>query len=41
MSSITFILCGFASIPRLLNIKPKNLPAKTLKAHLAGFNFIL
>ena len=41
MSSTTFILSGFASIPRLLTIKPKNSPAATSKAHLAGFNFIL
>ena len=40
MSSTTFILSGFASIPRLLTIKPKNFPAKTPKVHLAGFNFI-
>ena len=36
-----FILSGFASIPRLLTIKPKNFPAKTPKAHLARFNFML
>ena len=41
MSSTTFILSGFASIPQLLTIKPKNFPAKTTKAHLAGFNFML
>ena len=35
MSSTTFILSGFASIPRLLTIKPKNFPAETPKAHLA------
>ena len=35
MLSTAFILSGFASIPRLLTIKPKNLPAETLKAHLA------
>ena len=41
MSSIAFILSGFASIPRLLTIKPKNFPVETPKAHLAGFNYIL
>ena len=41
MSSTSFILSGFASIPRLLTIKPKNFSAETLKAHLAGFNFML
>ena len=40
ISSTTFILSGFASIPRLLTIKPKNFPAEIPKAHLAGFNFI-
>ena len=32
MSSTAFILSGFASIPRLLTIKPKNFPAETPKA---------
>ena len=41
MSSTTFILSGFASIPQLLTIKPKNFSAETPKAHLAGFNFML
>ena len=41
MSSTTFILSGFASIPRLLTIKSKNFPAETPKTHLAGFNFML
>ena len=41
MSRTTFILSGFASIPRLLTIKPKNFPAETSKAHLVGFNFML
>ena len=41
MSSTTFILSGFASIPQLLTIKPKNFPVETLKVHLAGFNFML
>ena len=41
MSSTAFILSGFASIPRLLTIKPKNFSAETPKAHLAGFNFML
>ena len=40
ISSTAFILSGFASIPRLLTIKPKNFPAETPKAHLAGFSFI-
>ena len=41
MSSTAFILYGFASIPRLLTIKPKNFLAETPKAHLAGFKFML
>ena len=41
MSSTSFILSGFASIPRLLTIKPKNFSVETPKAPLAGFNFIL
>ena len=41
MSNTAFILSGFASIPRLLIIKPKNFPAETPKVHLAGFNFML
>ena len=41
MSSIAFILFGFASIPRLLTMKPKNFPAETPKADLDGFNFML
>ena len=41
MSSTTFILSGFALIPRLLIIKPKNFLAETPKAHLAGFSFML
>ena len=41
MSSTAFILSRFASIPWLLTIKPKNYPAETPKAHLAGFNFML
>ena len=41
MSSTTFILAGFAYIPRLLTIKPKNFPVETSKAHWAGFNFML
>ena len=40
MSSTTFILSGFAYIPQLLTIKPKNFQAETLKAHSARFNFI-
>ena len=41
MSSTAFILSGFASIPWLLTMKPKNFPTETPKAHLAGFNFRL
>ena len=41
MSSTTFTLSGFAYIPRLLTIKPKNFPAETPKAHLAGFHCML
>ena len=41
MSSTAFILFGFALIPRLLTMKPKNFPADTSKAHLAGFSFML
>ena len=41
MSRTDFILSGFASIPRLLTMKPKNFPAETPKAHLVGFNFML
>ena len=41
MSSTTFILSGFASIPRLLTMKPKNFSVDTPKAHLARFNFML
>ena len=41
ISSMAFILFRFASIPQLLTMKPKNFPAETPKAHLAGFNFIL
>ena len=41
MSSTTFILFGFASIPRLITIKPKNFSAKTPNAHLDGFNFMM
>ena len=41
MSSTFFILSGFASIPRLLTIKPRNFPTETPEAHLAGFNFML
>ena len=40
MFSTTFILSGFASIPRLLTMKPKNFPAETPKAHLVRFNFM-
>ena len=41
MSSTTFILSGFASIPLLLTMKPRNYPADTPKEHLAGFSFML
>ena len=41
MSSTAFNLSGFASIPQLLTMKPKNFPADTSKAHFAGFNFML
>ena len=41
MSSTTFILSGFASIPRLLTMKPKNFSTETSKVHLVGFNFML
>ena len=41
MSSTTFIMSGFASIPQLLTIKPKNFLEETPKVHLAGFNFML
>ena len=41
MSSMAFILFGFASILRLLTMKPKNFPAETPKAHFVGFSFIL
>ena len=41
MLSTTFILSGFASIPRLLTMKPRNFSADTSKAHLAGISFML
>ena len=41
MSSTTFILSGFASIPQLLTMKPKNFLADTSMAHLARFSFML
>ena len=41
MLSTAFILSGFASIPRLLTIKPKNFSAETPKAHFFGFNYML
>ena len=41
ISSTTFILFGFASIPLWLTMKPKNFSADTPKAHLAGFSFML
>ena len=41
MSSMAFILSGFASIPRPLTVKPKNFSAKTPKAHLVVFSFML
>ena len=41
MSSMAFILSGFASILWLLTMKPKNFPVETPKAHLVRFSFIL
>ena len=41
MSSTTFILSRFSSIPRPLTMKPKNFLAETPKAHLVGFSFML
>ena len=41
MSSTTFILSGFALIPRSLTMKPRYFPADTPKAHLAEFSFML
>ena len=41
MSSTAFIFSGFASIPQLLTMKPRNFQAETPKAHLAGFSFML
>ena len=41
ISSIAFIFSGFASIPQLLTMKPRNFPADTAKEHLAGFSFML
>ena len=41
MSSTTFILSGFALIPRWLTMKHRNFSADTPKAHLAGFSFML
>ena len=41
MSSTAFILSGFASIPRLLTMKPRNFLADTPKEHLARFSFML
>ena len=41
MSNTAFILFGFAFIPRLLTMKPKNFLAETPKAHLARFSFML
>ena len=40
MSSIALHLSGFASIPLLVNMKPRNLPAGTPKAHFDGFSLI-
>ena len=34
MSSTTFILSGFASIPWLLTMKPKNFSVDTLRRHI-------
>ena len=41
MSGTACISFGFASIPRLLTMKPKNFPVETPKSHLVGFNFML
>ena len=41
MLNTSFILSGFASIPRLLTMKPRNFSADTPKAHLDGFSFML
>ena len=41
MSSMVFILSGFAYIPQLLTMKPKNFSTETPKAHLVGFSFML
>ena len=41
LSSTAFILSGFASIPRLLTMEPRNFPVDAPKAHLDGFSFIL
>ena len=41
MFTTAFMLSEFASIPRLLTMKPKNFPTLTPKAHLVGFSFML
>ena len=41
MSNMAFILFGFASIPWLLTMKPKNFLVEIPKAHLVGFSFML
>ena len=41
MLSTALILSGFTLIPRLFTMKPRNFPADTPKAHLAGFSFML
>ena len=41
MSSIAWVLSGFALIPLWETINPRNFPDNTPKAHLLGFNFML
>jgi len=40
ISSTAQIFSGFASIPLLETMNPRNFPDETPKAHFAGFNFI-
>ena len=41
ISRMAFTFSGFASIPLRDTMKLRNFPEETLKAHLAGFSFIL
>ena len=41
ISRISHYLFGFASIPLLVIMNPRNFPASTLKAHLIGFRCML